>query len=58
MSLIGNLKLMQLAGMEDFLKIEVMKWTCPSCGKILSVHRDTCLNCKTPLNIDKRNSGN
>lgn len=45
-SLIENLTQIQSSGIEDFLNTEVLKWTCPSCQKIRSIHRDFCLNCK------------
>lgn len=47
LSLIGNSNFMKQYGAEDFLKIEDEKWECSNCGKVLSVHRSFCLNCKT-----------
>lgn len=45
-SLIENLKQIELKGINFFLNLEVTKWTCPFCGKILSIHRDFCIFCK------------
>jgi hypothetical protein len=44
--LIQNLNTIRDEGMEAFLKKEVLKWTCPQCGSVLSCHKDFCLNCK------------
>lgn len=45
MSMIGNLASIKANGMENFLKSEEKKWTCPKCGSGLSVHRNNCLIC-------------
>lgn len=52
LSLIENLKQIQSGGIKEFLEAETTKWTCPSCLKILSVHRDFCLNCKESSKVD------
>jgi len=43
--LIQNLLTIKETGIENFLELEVKKWTCPNCGSTLSVHRDSCLVC-------------
>jgi len=45
-SLIANLKQIQLTDIDIFLNQETVRWTCPFCGKITSIHRDSCLACK------------
>jgi hypothetical protein len=45
MSMIENLELIRRSGLREFLVTQVNRWTCPRCGKILSVHKPFCLNC-------------
>jgi len=45
MSMFENLTFIKENGLENFLKSEEEKWTCPNCGSGLSVHRDNCLIC-------------
>jgi hypothetical protein len=45
MSMFKNLAYIKENGLENFLKSEEKKWTCPNCGSGLSVHRDNCLIC-------------
>lgn len=45
MSMFENLAYIKENGLENFLKSEEKKWTCPNCGSGLSVHRDNCLTC-------------
>lgn len=45
-SLIGNLKQIKSDGIGSFLDSESLRWVCRSCGQVLSIHRDLCLNCK------------
>jgi len=54
MSMIENLTYIQNLGLEDFLKNEEIRWTCPECGFGLCVHRDICLNCKTEIGKNPR----
>jgi hypothetical protein len=44
-SLIQNLNTVKEKGMPFFLENEVRKWSCPDCGSVLSVHRESCLIC-------------
>jgi hypothetical protein len=45
MSMLENLAFIEENGLENFLKSEEKKWTCPNCGSGLSVHRDNCTIC-------------
>lgn len=45
MSMIENLEFIKNAGIKAFLSSEDIKWRCESCGEILCVHRNKCLNC-------------
>ena len=47
-SLMANLEYIRDNSIAQFLKVESEKWTCPSCGAILCVHRTFCLKCKQP----------
>ncbi|MCX7614964.1 MAG: DUF3795 domain-containing protein [Clostridiales bacterium] len=49
MSMIENLRDIEKHGIENFLKKEEEKWTCPDCGNMVCCHNGLCLNCK----IDK-----
>ena len=44
-SVISNLDSIKSTGMEMFLESEISKWTCKSCGEMLCVHRENCLEC-------------
>ena len=44
-SLIRNLDTIKETGMESYLANEFLKWSCPVCGAIISVHRENCLKC-------------
>jgi rubrerythrin len=48
MSMIENLEWIKEHGIEDFLKREEIRWQCPSCGNIVSVHRLECPDCGEP----------
>ncbi len=50
MSMIENLEFIRESGLERFMHKEKERWVCPSCGSILCVHRNFCLNCKEPRN--------
>ena len=45
MSMVENLKLIEAKGMDAFLKSQVEKYTCPSCGDVLCVHDGKCYAC-------------
>jgi hypothetical protein len=45
MSMMENLAYIRDKGIDEFLKEQRRKWTCPSCGGFLSVHRKECTGC-------------
>lgn len=45
MSMIENLERIKNHGMDEFIKTEMLKWTCKTCGGIICVHKGHCLNC-------------
>lgn len=47
MSMIANLDQIRDQGMEAFLKQEVQKWRCPTCGGSLCCHNGLCMHCQT-----------
>ncbi len=49
MSMVENLAHIQEKGMENFLQQQRERFTCPECGEIVCVHRDTCPSCKTAV---------
>lgn len=49
-SVVENLKYIQTNGMNEFLKREKEKWTCPTCGGVICVHNKRCYTCNPPLN--------
>ena len=47
MSMIENLTVLQLRGMDLFLQQEALRWACRVCGGILCVHDEGCPTCHT-----------
>lgn len=45
MSMIENLKRIEHAGIQKFVRSENLRWLCTKCGKKLCVHRMECPNC-------------
>lgn len=45
MSMIENLENIQKIGIEEFLKNEKIRWTCPECGGTVCVHKGYCYDC-------------
>ena len=45
MSMVENLKLLKAKGMDEFLKNQAEKYTCPSCGDVVCVHDARCYSC-------------
>jgi len=43
--LIENLLTIRSIGIDNYLKKEEVRWTCPGCGSVLSVHSGKCLKC-------------
>jgi hypothetical protein len=48
-SFIQNLLTIKEIGITNYLSNEAIRWTCPDCGSIISVHRDKCLTCNRDL---------
>ncbi len=48
-SLLENLKHIKENGIRTHIKNERIKWACPKCGQLLSVHRKNCLRCETKI---------
>lgn len=45
MSMIDNLRMIDEFGIRHFIRNEKIKWMCPECSEIMSVHRPRCLSC-------------
>jgi hypothetical protein len=45
MSMIDNLVHIKKSGIRYFIRSEKEKWTCPTCGQLLCVHKPQCLFC-------------
>jgi transposase len=45
MSMVENLKLLKAKGMDEFLKTQAEKYTCPTCGDTVCVHDAKCYSC-------------
>lgn len=44
-SFIENLMMIKEKGIDNFLAFESKRRTCPDCGSVISVHRDSCQIC-------------
>lgn len=44
-SLIGNLHEIEAIGIREFLLNESVRWRCPHCDALLSIHRSVCPHC-------------
>jgi len=44
-SIYENFESIKRLGIRAFIRREKLKWTCPSCGKLLCVHRGKCISC-------------
>jgi rubrerythrin len=45
LSVIDNLINIQNLGVDWFVNSENMKWACPNCGEIVSMHKPLCPGC-------------
>ena len=45
MSMIENLESIRQLGIEEFVTREKDRWTCPECGGVICVHRESCITC-------------
>jgi hypothetical protein len=46
-SLIDNLREIETVGIRTFLLNESVRWLCPQCGAVRSIHRSACTCCGT-----------
>lgn len=53
-SLIGNLREIESVGIRTFLVNESVRWHCPLCGAVLSVHRTECTRCGAPIDNQRQ----
>jgi hypothetical protein len=49
MSMIENLKFIQMNGVKQFMKKEEERWRCPNCGGVVCVHNKICYTCNQTL---------
>ena len=45
MSMVENLKIIKAQGMQEFLRVQAERYTCPKCGDLVCVHDGKCYNC-------------
>jgi len=45
MSMVENLKTLKSLGIDEFLKIQEKKYSCPSCADVVCVHDGKCYSC-------------
>ena len=45
MSMIQNLRHIEIEGLRSFIEKEKSKWACPGCGATICVHKRSCLVC-------------
>jgi hypothetical protein len=45
MSMIDNLEYIKQYGIRKFVRREKKKWVCAACGKLICVHKKTCIFC-------------
>jgi hypothetical protein len=53
-SFMENLNYIRRRGMSAFLKRELKRYSCPSCGALLTVHSDICPHCRQRHNRKNR----
>jgi hypothetical protein len=44
--MIDNLNCIKEDGIEKFIKKEMQKWKCKTCGELICCHNGLCLNCQ------------
>jgi hypothetical protein len=45
MSEIENLEFIRDKGIDEFIKKELKRWKCPTCGGVICVHNKKCYSC-------------
>jgi rubrerythrin len=53
-SFVENLRFIRSRGMPAFLRREIERYTCPACGRLLTVHSDKCPHCGNRYNRKDR----
>jgi hypothetical protein len=51
-SMIANLQAIATGGINRFIAAEKKKWACRGCGKVLCMHRPSCVHCGAPRPTD------
>ena len=49
LSMIDNLNYIKESGIEQFIKKEIQKWKCKTCGDSVCCHNGLCLNCQIDI---------
>lgn len=52
--LANNLLQIKAMGIESFFASDILKWTCPQCNHIISLHTGICTNCGFKITGDNR----
>jgi len=52
MSMLENLKQIEMVGIRQFVRNENARWACTVCGELICVHRPSCLKCGTIRNTE------
>lgn len=54
MSMLENLALIQANGLDEFVRQQNERYRCSSCGKLRTVHQDSCLYCAAIAKADRK----
>jgi hypothetical protein len=54
MSVLENLNIIQISGLENFVQREKIRWKCAICGGSVCVHRGYCLDCNKKNSMLKK----
>jgi hypothetical protein len=53
MSMIENLNSIKDIGLDEFVANEQERWKCPGCGKVICVHKKSCIYCGWERDFNK-----
>lgn len=53
-SFINDLSVIKEKGLQEYIRFETDRRTCPTCGSVISVHRNNCLSCSYQKNPDQK----
>ena len=56
MSVKENLETIQNEGLDEFVKQQYMKYRCPQCGGLLSIHNKKCFKCDTVTRLVEKSA--